>query len=207
MTGERFAENAEKVMNGEADPVPDAWAELDSLLGLPAVGVKITGGQMIGTGRKATGIIEFSNGNRIEYDQQLGDMAIVTRLKVDILLATGARPKLTADIAMDALGLFRVAAEHTQTAVINSDIRETGAEYLRLIRHEPVTMNDQGSRWAAFTGLQGLEPLALHARDDTERVSPRSTSSSWTRAPACGTSGAATSPTTCARLSACPSRR
>ena len=147
----------------EQDPIAAA-EQLAAMLDLPSVGLAIRGARIVGRGSRASADLYLSDGSEITFET-LRDFANPTRLTLEIVACTGARPALKLPQAMAAVALLRVIAEHQETMTTDQLSNEWGTSYLQSVATRAVDMNDQAARWEAFCALERIDPVAMAHRE------------------------------------------
>lgn len=140
--------------------VPDAITaaeQLAALLDLGSVGVTIRGARIVGRGSRASADIYLSDKTEVNFET-LRDVAHQTRLAVEIAACTGATPKLNPRQAVQAVALLRALAEHHETFTADQIATAWGVEFLQGASDVPVDIDDQVSRWAAWSELEAHRP-------------------------------------------------
>lgn len=146
--------------------VPDALSAgeaLTELLDLPAVGLRVTGGRIVGAGITASADIYLSNGEALTFES-LRDLAKPGELMLTVAAGTGASPQLKAADARQAVVLLRALAERQATATADDVATDWGLTFLQETRVLDVTMSERGARFAAF------EHLREHAAADVREA-------------------------------------
>lgn len=92
--------------NGTPPNSEDAAIELAGLLGLPSVGLAVTGARIVGRGSRASADLSLSDDTTITFDS-LRDFANPRVLAVEVTACTGATPALKPARAQQALALLR----------------------------------------------------------------------------------------------------
>lgn len=136
---------------GTLDPLEAAEA-LTELLGLSEVGLRITGGRIVGHGLSASIDLRLSDKSTITFDT-VRDMAKASELSLAVALATGADISLKAPDARRAVILLRALAEHQETAHADTIAADWGLAFLDAADTLDVNMLDQAERYAAFARL------------------------------------------------------
>ncbi len=137
-------------------PSAEAVASLDELnvlLGLGEVGRRIDVVRVYGRGSNAIAHIHLDDGERIVLDP-LGRFSTIAKLTAELALQAGAAPVLKAPDVVRALVLFHLLADHHESVEIEDRAWELGAEYLHSAVIGEVEMDDQASRWQAFSALE-----------------------------------------------------
>lgn len=144
--------------NSQRPGIPDALeaAEaLTELLALPSVGLKVTGGRIIGHGPSASADLRVSDGSIITFDT-LREMSKPSELMLSVGIVTGAEPNLKATDARRAVILLRALAEIEETATNDTIATDWGLAFLADVDRLDVDLNDQGARYAAFAHLREI---------------------------------------------------
>jgi len=146
---------------GQQDDLEDARRELEELLALPSVGLRLTGGRIIGDGADAQVILALSDGSELVF-RSLMDMAKPQNVNARVVATTGARPKLDVPGALDAVALVRQYATTVRTMSETDDAIEWGVAFLREAALIDVDLDHQGDRWGNFHALAEIDPRRLH---------------------------------------------
>lgn len=136
-------------------PAEDAAASLEQLnvlLALDQAGKRIDGVRVFGRGSKAHVCLHLDDGSRIVLDP-LGSCSSPAKLSLEVASQAGATPTLKTPDVLQAVKLFYLLGEHHDAGEIADRAWEFGAEYLRAAVIAEVDMNDQASRWQAFSRL------------------------------------------------------
>jgi hypothetical protein len=151
---------------GNAATPEEAKDELTRLLGLEAIGVKITGATLFGRGSLAVAHLQLSDRSKVVLDP-LGRFASPAKLTVELALQAGASPSLKMPQVTRAMVLLHKLAEHQDT--LNADDRATdwGISFLQAAQVAPVRMSDQADRWRAFEHLDRIDPVSNARADST----------------------------------------
>jgi hypothetical protein len=136
---------------GIPDPLEAAEA-LTELLGLSGVGLKVTGGRIVGHGLSASVDLRLSDKSTITFDS-VREMAKPAELTLAVALATGADVSLKAPEARRAVILLRALAEHQETATDDTVATDWGLAFLEAADTVALDMRDQVERYAAFAHL------------------------------------------------------
>jgi hypothetical protein len=145
---------------GDEDP----REQLEGLLGLPAVGVKVTRVAMFGQGAAASIDIELSNGETMVFGS-VREMVRPQSLIAELVACSGATPELKQPQAVRIVKLARLLAERVQVDREDADSRDWGIEFLQQAEKIDFALDDQLERWRAFELLSHRDPWAT-ARED-----------------------------------------
>lgn len=147
------------------DPI-GAAEQLGALLDLASVGLTIRGARVVGRGSRASADIYLSDGTEITFET-LRDIANPTRLALEIAACTGATPSLKAPQAIRAVSLLRALAEHHVTFTADEIAADWATSYLQTADVLDIDMADQSARWAAFTHMKAIDPVARARENGT----------------------------------------
>jgi hypothetical protein len=126
--------------------------DLNTLLGLTDVGRRIDRVSIYGRGTKGIAHLHLDDGERIVLDP-LGSYTTVPKLTAELALQAGAAPALKGPAVQKVLVLLRLLGEHHELHELSDQASEHGVEYLRGAAIAEFQMNDQASRWRAFSRL------------------------------------------------------
>jgi hypothetical protein len=132
--------------------------DLEKLLGLDKVQVKVLSATVTGQGSRASVQIKLSNGELLEFDS-IRDMVRPQNLIAEVAACTGANPTLKQPQAVTAITLVRQIAERVRTATTDDTATSWGIEYLQTAEVLDVDLDDQAERWAAFKHLELQHPI------------------------------------------------
>lgn len=142
--------------NGDATPT-QICDELTRLLGLAQVNQTVVGAEIFGRGVTASVDLNLSGDDKITFDR-FADIGKAGMLTAHLMASLGVAQTLTAKQAV-LVGclIFKLARHHVQE---NADAiaREWGLEFLRLAPIGEIDLEDQASRWRAFSHLSQLSP-------------------------------------------------
>lgn len=134
--------------------------QLAELLGLEAIGRRITRIIAHGRGGKAYVRIDLDNNERIELDP-LGAYSSPAKMNFEIAAQIGSRPRLKGTDVQEVGTLIHGLAQRYESVQTADRAWEIASEYLRGAVICDVDMADQASRWRAFKHLEGGAKL-LH---------------------------------------------
>jgi hypothetical protein len=138
----------------DAIGAPDRLADL---LDLKSIGITVVAADIYGAGSRASVEIRLSNGEVMTFDQ-LREMTQPGLLAAELVACTGATPKLSKPIALQATSLVRAIARTHRTMSDNDAAIEWGVGYLQHAEVLDFDLNDQADRWGAFSALAELDP-------------------------------------------------
>ncbi len=141
---------------GRPDPHDEAREELEAILGLQEVGVRVLRLTMTGQGARASAQILLSNGEEMIFDA-MSDLANPTRLAVELAACSGALPVLKVTDARRVVALVRRVASRQRTASDDDLARDWGEGFLQLATDLAVDMADPRSRWERFCDLRDID--------------------------------------------------
>jgi hypothetical protein len=143
-------------VNGDATP-EEMREQLTRLLGLEQIGRIVIGAEIFGRGVTASVDVHLSGDQKVTFER-FGDIGKGPVLTAHLMASLGIAQSLTAKQAVLAGSLiFRLARHHGEE---NADAiaREWGLEFLRLAPIGEVDLEDQASRWRAFSHLAQISP-------------------------------------------------
>jgi hypothetical protein len=153
--------------NGTSDP-ESAAEQLTALLDLESgyPGLHVAGGRVVGSGGRASADIYLTDGSAITFES-LREMATPKLLALEVAAVTGASPKLNQAQAIRAVALLRGLATHQLAATTDELSREWGLTFLQSAEVIDADMEDQQTRWVAFSELQRRDPVAVARAEGT----------------------------------------
>ncbi len=146
------------------EPDISAAEQLAILLDLPSVGLSVRGARIVGRGSRASVDIYLSDGSEIFFER-FSDFANPTRLAIEMATCTGARPRLKAPQAIQAVALVRAIAEHTVSVTMDNLSRDWGLGFMQSAPALDLDITDAHDRWQAFSTLERTDPYALARQD------------------------------------------
>lgn len=147
--------------SGRPDPL-DAAEEIAAILDLTTVDIVVTGARIVGRGGGASADLFLSDGGPITFER-LRDAGKPNILAIEVAAATGATPKLNGSQALRVVALLRALAEHEAAYDADEIAREWGSSFLQAAPVVDLDMSDQRQRWAAFSSLAEIDPVARRA--------------------------------------------
>jgi hypothetical protein len=139
------------------DDAVTSFEQLNALLGLDAVGKRISKVAVFGRGSSGAAYIHLDSGQVIVLDP-IGHFLTAPKLSAELGLVAGVKKMLKGPDVNQACSLIHALAGHEQTFDDDDRALDLGAEYLRLAPIANVTMADQVSRWKTFSHLEGHLP-------------------------------------------------
>lgn len=144
----------------------DVLDQITALLGLPAVGLRITGVDVFGYGSNAIAHLHLSNGRRIELEP-LGKFGSPSKLTIELAIQVGATPTLKSAMVATVMALIHRAAVHHETMARTTIVAEWGLDFLQTAKRHAVDMSNQLDRWQAFQLLKDTDPITRSRADGT----------------------------------------
>jgi hypothetical protein len=131
--------------------------ELTKLLGLEQISRTVIGAEVFGRGVAASVDLHLSGDLKVTFDR-FGDIGKPAALTAHLMTTLGVEQTLKGPQAIHAGSLiFRLARHHGEEDA-DAIAREWGVEFLRLAPVGEVDLQDQASRWRAFSRLAQLSP-------------------------------------------------
>jgi hypothetical protein len=171
---------------------PAAMVALETLLGLPEVGVRIVGVNIWGSG--AFMDIALDNGEALKF-LSVKEMIRPQTILAEVVGRKGGVPKLDQRKAAHAVRLARLLGDHTRGTDEDALSCESGLEFLQQVEVLDFDFTNQADRWAGSSGstaTPGASPASWAAR----LCAAVSSSATSTAAASCVPTGSAD---TCAR--------
>lgn len=148
----------ERARGRNHDASPDYLRqELTVLLGIEQVGRTVIGAAVFGRGPAASVDLYLSGDTKVTFER-FGDIAKGPALTAHLMSTLGVAKSFRATDAVLAGSLIFKLAKHHGEDSADGAAREWGSEFLRLAAVGEVELNDQASRWRAFSALERLNP-------------------------------------------------
>jgi bifunctional DNA primase/polymerase-like protein len=144
----------------EPDEAETLRNELTARLQLSKADLTVLGTEMSGTTSNAVVRIHLSNGDAIEVER-FADVFSPTRFKPCVVAIIGRAVKLSGDDCSEIAALIVQLSEYQERRSMREDARDWGIAFLGAARIADVDIDNQASKWEAFSAIKELDPIAI----------------------------------------------